>query len=349
MARVRSVHVLQTLVVIGLVALPWLGASSYLLTTTTFMGMFALLAMGLNVLIGNAGQASLGQAAFFGLGAYTYAIFAGTYRWPIAPVLVLSVLVPAVCSVGLGWLVLRLSGHYLAMATLAFAVIAYRLFLGLPFTGAAVGLQGIPVLPVAALPDRNLPNLLLYYYITWAVVGAAGVFTAQLIGSRFGRALAALRADETAAAMLGVSPTRHKIQALVISAAYGGLAGALFTSYQTSVDAAAFTVERSLDLVIMVVLGGLGSVFGSLLGAIVWTLLPELLRANFLPELVRNSDQLRLFAYGLALVLIIILWPRGIMGGFAALGQRLDALAASWRSGRRMPGLGRRSPRDVPL
>jgi branched-chain amino acid transport system permease protein len=196
----------------------------------------------------------------------------------------------------------------------------------LPVTGAATGLQNIPVLPWLAVPGRNLPNLLLYYYVTWAMVAAAAAFTAGLLGSRFGRALAALRTDETAAGMLGIDLPRYKIQALAISAAYAGVAGVLFTSYQTFVGAAAFTVERSLDAVIMVVLGGVGSVAGGILGAIVWTLLPELMRANFMPELVRNSDQLRLFLYGLAVVLIVVLWPRGLAGAVDLVARRLDVL-----------------------
>src|SRR4051794_16616033 len=115
--RIRAIHVLQALIAAAIVLLPWLGASGYVMSVGTFMGMFAVLAIGLNLVIGNAGQASLGQAGFFGLGAYTYAILAATYGWPIAAASVLSGVVPALVGVALGWLVLRLSGHYLAMAT----------------------------------------------------------------------------------------------------------------------------------------------------------------------------------------------------------------------------------------
>ena len=326
MRRVRVIHVIQTGIVAAIILLPWLGVSGYLLTVGTFMGMFALLALGLNLVIGNAGQASLGQAAFFGLGAYTYAILTATYTWPVWVAFILSGVVPAMFGVALGWLVLRLSGHYLAMATLAFAVIMHRLFLTLPLTGGAVGIYNIPVVPFASLPDRNLPNLLIYYYVVWTIMALLAVFTYQVVRSRVGRALTALREDETAAAMMGISPARYKIQAFTVSAVYAGLAGALFASYQTFVGSSAFTVERSLDVLVMVVLGGLGSVFGSLLGAVVWTMLPELLRASFIPELVRTSDQLRLFVYGLALVLIVILWPTGLMGALNGLAERVERL-----------------------
>jgi len=337
--RIRAIHVLAAPIVAAIVVLPWLGASGYVMSVGTFMGMFALLAIGLNLVIGNAGQASLGQAGFFGLGAYTYAILAATYEWPIAAALVLSAVVPAVVGVALGWLVLRLSGHYLAMATLAFAVIMHRLFLTLPITGGAVGIYNIPVLPFASAPGGNLPNLLTYYYLVWAIVALLAIFTHRVVRSRVGRALSALREDETAAAMMGVSPARYKVQAFTVSAAFAGIAGALFASYQAFVGSSAFTVERSLDVLVMIVLGGLGSVFGSILGAVVWTLLPELLRASFMPELLRASDQLRLFAYGLAVVLIVVLWPTGLMGALAGLAQRIERVLPPWRSSpTRQPG-----------
>jgi branched-chain amino acid transport system permease protein len=303
----------------AIVLFPWTGASSYTMTVVTFMGMFALLAIGLNVVIGNAGQASLGQAAFFGIGAYAYAILTASFGLPYWVGVLASALVPGLAGGLLGWLVLRLSGHYLAMATLAFSVIMYRLFLNLPITGGASGIHNIPVLPFAAIPGVNLPNLLTYYYVVWVVVALAAVFTAHVVHSRVGRALTAIRTDETAAAMLGINPARYKIQAFTLSAVFAGLSGALFASYQTFVGAAAFSIERSLDVLVMVVIGGLGSVVGSVLGAMVWTILPELLHASFMPDLLRTNDQLRLLANGLAVVLIVILWPTGLAGALRRL------------------------------
>lgn len=315
-----TLYTLQSAIIAAIILLPMLTASDYLITMATFMGMYAMLAIGLNLVLGNAGQISLGQGAFFGIGAYTYAILTKDH-FPFWFAYLASPLLAAIAGFVVGYIALRLKGHYFAMATLAFALIMHRLFHVLPITGASLGLYDIPAPSFLVVPGGTLPDQTRFYYFVWFIATIIAVFTANVVRGRIGRALAAIHEDEVSAAMLGIDVAKYKIEVFVISAIYSGIAGSLFAGYSGLISSTAFHLDRSLDILLMAVIGGLGSVFGSLLGAILWTILPEIIRMF---ESLQGLEPYRLVTFGIMIILIVILWPGGAAGALKGLAERFD-------------------------
>ncbi|MCL5959065.1 MAG: branched-chain amino acid ABC transporter permease [Chloroflexi bacterium] len=318
--RSTTLYILQGVIVALIVVLPLLTDSNYLLAMATFMGIYAMLAIGLNLVLGNAGQISLGQGAFFGIGAYTYAILTKDH-FPFWLAYLASPLLAAIAGLAVGYIALRLKGHYFAMATLAFALVLHRLFHVLPITGASLGLYDIPLPGFLVGAKGTLADPIRFYYLVWLVAAVIAVFTANVVRARVGRALAAIHEDEVAAAMLGINVARYKIEVFVIAAVYSGIAGSLFAGYSGFIGSSAFHLDRSLDILLMAVIGGLGSVFGSVLGAILWTILPELFRMF---ESLQGLDPYRLVIFGVMIVLIVIFWSGGAAGALRSLAERWD-------------------------
>ncbi|MDM7917479.1 MAG: branched-chain amino acid ABC transporter permease [Candidatus Eisenbacteria bacterium] len=263
-------------------------------------GINIVLAVSLNLINGFTGQFSLGHAGFMAIGGYAAAWFSLVVGPSFGPSLqVVSFLVALALGSGLAALAglligiptLRLRGDYLAIATLGFGEIIRVVILNLEFLGGARGLTGIP-------PRTT------FFWVYLAVV-ACVVFHANLVRSRHGRALLAVRDDEVAAESLGVPTTRYKIQAFVIGAAWAGLAGGLFGHYLMYLHTNSFTFMKSIEVVIMVVLGGMGSITGSILAAIVLTVLPEALR---------EFREYRMVLYSLLLIVLMIARPQGMFG-----------------------------------
>jgi len=289
----------------------------YFLQLIAVTGIFAIVALGLNLLIGGAGQISLGQAGFFGVGAYASALLLKYAHLPF----LLTALVGAVVAGALGALVgyaaLRLKGHYLAIATLAFGAIVFGLLEQFAFTGGANGLLGIP--PVSLFGLRfSTPRQI--YWVVWVITAAVFVAALSLQHSRAGRVLRAIRDDEVAAASLGIPVGLWKIRIFTLTAALAGLAGALYASYLGALIPNAFGVLTSMDLLLMAVVGGLGSIPGTILGVATFTILPEF---------GRRWEEYRLAAYGVVLVLLVLLFP----GGLGALVEGLPR----WLVGRFRP------------
>jgi len=266
-----------------------------------------LVAVGLNLLIGYAGQISLGHAAFFGLGAYFSAILTTTYGSPIWPTILLAVVITGMLALAIGIPTLRLEGHYLVMATLGFNVIVYLVMIQLePVTGGPSGFSGIPRLQVAGYifdSDRKI------YFLLWAVSVGSLLLSLNLIHSRAGRAMAALSQNEIAARCAGIDTERYKIKIFVLSAVLASLAGSLYAHYLTFISPGTFSFFYSLQVVTMVLVGGIGSIWGSLFGALLLTILPEALQ---------EVKEYNVLVYGLILMGVLVFFPQGLVAGIAS-------------------------------
>jgi branched-chain amino acid transport system permease protein len=276
----------------------------YSLGILNLIGLYVIAVLGLNLFIGYAGQISLGHAAFFGLGAYGSAILTATYHQPPWPALALTAGAVAVLALIIGLPILRLSGHYLAMATLGFNYVVHDIFVQWDaVTGGPSGLSGVPALSLFGL---SFDSDVKFHYLVWTFALVALTLCLNLVRSGVGRGLAALAQDEVAASALGVNVRRAKVGVFVLSAVFASMAGSLYAHYFGYVNPHAFSIFKSLDLVIMVVVGGLGSIWGTLFGVGFITLLPHLL------------DFFETYAdiiHGVILVVILLFLPQGLVTG----------------------------------
>jgi branched-chain amino acid transport system permease protein len=280
----------------------------YLLNVLVFVGIHTMLALALNLLLGYAGQISLGQAGFFGLGAYISGILTATHG--INPWLAMGIAAAIVTFMAflVGFPILKLKGHYLAMATLGLGIIIYIVFNeAVDHTGGPSGLSGIPNLSLAGITfDSDLKN----YYLIWTMTLISMGLALNLVHSRIGRALRAIHDSEVAARVMGVNARLLKVQIFALSAGLSAIAGSLYAHTMTFVAPASFGFNFSVELVTMVIIGGLASIYGSLLGAALLTVLPELLRA------FQDYD---IIVYGLLLVVMTMYMPGGLVKGMPHL------------------------------
>lgn len=282
--------------------------NEYYFTLLNFIGIHTLLVVGLNLLLGYAGQISLGHAAFFGLGAYTSGILTATCGVNPWLALLAGLVLSGSAAFLIGVPALKLRGYYLAMATLGFGIIvSIILNEAQPLTGGPSGLPGIPPLTLAGFPLNTARRL---YPLIWLAVGVILALSANLVDSRTGRALRALHDSEAAAASLGVDTARLKLKIFIWSALYASLAGSLYAHSLNFIAPASFGFMFSIKLVAMVVLGGMASIWGSLLGAGVLTLLPEVLTVFHDFEVV---------IFGAILMVVMIFLPRGLVRGLLDL------------------------------
>lgn len=299
---------LSYVAIIGVAALAGLVLSdNYFLRIGTYIAIYSIVTIGLNLLFGNAGQISLGQAGFFAIGAYGTAVLSKNFHIPFLGAVVLAALLAGLIGVLVGYTALRLKGHYLAMATLAFGLIVYGLLLEIDYTGSTSGILGIP--PIAIF-DFKITTPREIYWFAWFVVAAVYLISLSLLSSRVGRALTAIREDEVAASTMGIDVARFKIQVFAIAACYAGVAGGIYAAYMGIINPFSFNVELSITLLIMIVVGGLGSVPGSILGVAI---------LEILPEFAREWENFRLTGYGLLVVVLIIFAPKGLAGFIASL------------------------------
>lgn len=293
---------------LAVLATPLFLKGNYLLNVFVFIGINTMLAVALNLLLGYAGQISLGHGAFFGLGAYISGIL--TTRFAIDPwtAMVAAALCVGVIAFIIGFPILKLKGHYLAMATLGFGIIVYIIFNEtVDWTGGPSGMSGIPNLAAGPLIfDSDMSN----YYLIWAFTLLTMLLSINLANSRIGRALRAIHDSEVAARVMGVNVRLLKVQIFTVSALISALAGSLYAHTMTFIAPASFGFNFSVELVTMVIIGGLGSIYGSFLGAAILTLLPEFLRV------FHDFD---IIIYGLLLILMTMFMPGGLIGGFTAL------------------------------
>ena len=297
-------------VVLGAVALlaPLVAPNDYVVGVLARICLYATLALGLNVVVGFAGLLDIGYVAFFGIGSYLYAFLASPHfglHLPFLLALPIVVAGTALFGVLIGAPTLRLGGDYLAIVTLGFGEITYLLLLNLDRpVNITNGPSGIIDIDPPVFLGHVVSGNTQYYYLFLAVLAAALLASRRLQHSRIGWAWQAIREDELAARTMGINTTVAKLQAFAIGAAFAGFAGALLASWQRSVFPENFLFTESINVLAMVIIGGMGSLLGVILGAVIIVALPELFR---------DLASYRLLVFGFALMVLMIFRPQGIL------------------------------------
>jgi branched-chain amino acid transport system permease protein len=302
--------------------LPLMSGDPYYLGILVFIGIYSIATLGLNLLMGYAGQISLGHAGFYALGAYTTGLLTAKYSWPFLPALAGAIIITAAIANLIGKACLRLKGHYLAVATLAVGEIIFIcLNAAVGFTGGPSGLAGIPSIEVAGF---SFDSDFKMYYLVWALFVLLFFMTGNIINSRSGRALRSLHSSQTAAAAMGINVISLKVQVFVLSAVYAAIAGILYGHSVTFVSPQSSDLMFSVKLLTMIVVGGMGNPWGGVIGAALLTLLPE--------ALSRFHDY-ELLIYGCILLAMVMFLPDGLAGAFAKGSAKLAAAVRARRNG----------------
>jgi len=288
---------------------PTLGnMSSYRCGILIFIGIYVILGVSLDLLIGYAGQISVGHAAFFAIGAYTSGILTARYAMSPLFAMVCGMVASGCVAWAVGRPVLALKEYYLAMATLALNMIVVTLIVGLQgLTGGASGLRDIPSF---SLFGFSFDNFVYYYYLVWVVVVAVVICCLAVVRSPFGRTVLAVHSDETAARSMGIDCARYKLRIYMLSAILASIAGSLFAHYMSFLAPDDFGIEASINMLVMLYLGGVGTIFGPVLGAVFVKLLPELTYKFHDYEMLTN---------GLILMVVLVFMRKGIFGLLARL------------------------------
>lgn len=268
--------------------------NTYYLQILTIIGINIILAVSLNLVSGYTGQLSLGHATFMGIGAYASTLLVLKLQLPFVVSLLIGACVAALFGLIIGVPTLRLKGDYLAIATLGFGEIMKSIFLNLKITGGPMGLRGIP----------KVTNIYTVVIIVVLIIFSLN----RIMNSRIGKSFMAIREDELAAEAMGINTTKFKILAFIIGAFYAGIAGCLYAFFFRYINPTNFGFMKSIEILCMVVLGGMGNTYGAVLGAIIITVLPEFLR-SVSPVI----SQYRMVLYGLLLVIMMIVRPQGIL------------------------------------
>lgn len=295
----------------AIVALWFVLPNKFYLSVAILIGLNAIVCVGLNLLVGYAGQISLGHAGFFGLGAYASAILTTKLGWPPLGAMLAGALGVGLLAFVLARPVLRLKGHYLAMATLGMGIIiSIVINQELELTG---GPDGMPVATFGVLGFR-IAGEPMWYWVTGAVLVLAVWLALNLIDSPVGRALRALHGSEVAAGVVGVDVARYKTLVFVVSALFASLAGSMTAHFAGFITPVESQFLRSIEFVTMVVLGGMASTFGAVVGAAILTILPQLL------TVFHDYEQLVL---GGVLMAVMIFLPQGLVPALGRLVQRI--------------------------
>ncbi len=296
--------------------------SRYVLKVLTFVGINAMIVLGLALLFGYAGQVSLGHAAFFGLGAYSSAWVTKTLEWPWLAGLATAVLVTALGGVLLALPSLRLKGHYLAMATLGFGEIMRIAFVeAKAVTGGPDGLSGIPY---ASIGSFTFDSPQLNFWLVWGAVGIAVLLSYNIVVGRPGRSMLALHGSELGTMASGVSITGLKVRVFTLSAVLAGVAGSLYASAVGFISPSTFSLHLSVILVAMAVLGGTRSLAGPLVAAALLTLIPyaDAVLPGLPREVMAVIQEWEADFYGLVIILVMLFLPGGVAGAMRAIGTR---------------------------
>ena len=310
---------------LALVLFPVLDPIPSHLDVLIFIGIHAIVTVGLCLMTGYAGPISMGQATFYGLGAYASGLLTTKLDVPPLLALLVGLLFTGALAYLLGIPILKLRGHYLAMATLAFGIIVYLAFIEFAdLTGGPSGLPGVPPMRIAGVIfDTDLKR----YYLVLVAVVTVLVLAWNVVHSRVGRALRAIHGSEIAAETLGVDTTKYKLQVFALSAAFASLAGSLYAHHIRLVSPSPFGFIGSVEFLVMAAVGGLASVWGAPFGAAAVTLLAEAIR-RIVPHLLRYaSGEHEVIAYGILLMVIMIFMPEGLVAGTADLLRRRRARA----------------------
>ena len=299
-----------------LLAAVHLAGSAYLSNLFVVTALFALPALGLSLLMGYTGQISLGHAAFVGLGAYASAILGKALGLSPWISMALAAMLAMLAAWAIGWLVFRLRGHHLAMATLAFGIIVHVATVELRgLTGGQDGLPGVPPLELFGL---RMASDAAFFPIAWAVCIAAMLLAQNLVHSPAGYAMRAVAENEGVAASIGIAPDRIKRRIMALSGLYAGLGGAIYAHYLGYISPGPFDVGFSIKLLLMVALGGFSGTWSVLFGVFFVVMTGELLKP---------FGRYDVILYGVLLVVVMIWCPRGLLDGLGRLWRAATARA----------------------
>lgn len=274
--------------------------SAYLYSIGATAAIFTLLALSLNIITGYAGQAMMGHAAFFGIGAYTAAILTQTCHVNFILALLISMLFTGACGALLGLISLRLQADFLAITTIGINFVMVALFNNMSITGGSLGLTILkPVLFGTKMGNRQ------FFWLTFAVIVVVCLLIVKMRRSWFGMALASINNDSAAARSFGIDVSRYQILTFIIGTAIAGLAGGIYAHRMGYICSSDFAFVISIQILSMVVIGGIGTIRGPIFGALLLT---------FLPEALRFADNYRSFVYGTLLVLMVRFMPSGLIG-----------------------------------
>ena len=287
---------------------PQLPVPDFWITQANYIGLYALVAMGLVLLTGIAGLTSFGQAAFVGIGAYATAYLstaAGLSPWLNLPI---GLALTCASALLLGWITLRMSGHYLPLATIAWCLALNYTMANMEWLGKFDGILGVPPITLGAIDFTEGRNI---FYLIWGAALAAAVALANLLDSRAGRAIRALNGGVVMAEAMGISTFRYKVQVFVIAALLAAVSGWLFAHFQRTVNPSPFGIRWGIEYLVMAVIGGVGSVWGAFAGAAVVKLIEDQLQV-LLPALIGAAGNFEIVVFGIALVLVLKYAPQGL-------------------------------------
>jgi branched-chain amino acid transport system permease protein len=333
-----------TAFVLALVLMPLSPVPEFWITQANYIGLYALVAIGVVLLTGVAGLISFGQAAFVGLGAYTAAYLAVNHG--VSPWLTLwiGLAITAVAALVLGWITLRMSGHYLPLATIAWGLSLYYLLGNIDALGKYDGLLGVPPLRLAGI-ELNTGRS--FFYLLWALVLLAAIALTHLLDSRTGRALRAVKGGTTMPEAMGVDTYRTKVTAFLLAALVASVSGWLFAHFQRTVNPSPFNLNMGIEYLFMAVVGGIGHVWGALVGAATVQILKDQLQV-VLPSLLGTGGNYEIIVFGVLLVLILQYARDGI---WAFVQARLPAVrrAVDWGDAAPLPARARPPHGEVVL
>ncbi|WP_332746910.1 branched-chain amino acid ABC transporter permease [Hydrogenophaga sp.] len=293
--------------------LPFVVQDQYVLHIAIMVLFYAILATSLNLVVGYVGEFSLGHTAFLGTGAYAAALLSTQYGWPLWATIPTAGLLAAVMGFIVGGITLRLQGPFFVIVTLSFAEVL-RLVADnwIALTNGPMGIAGVPQ-PELLNHASNLAAKQFYYVIAWALLALALYLSFRFVHSNAGRAAVAVRENRYVAQSIGIRPLSYSMLALVLGAMLSGMAGGFYAHYISFVGPEVFRFAFMISMIIMVLIGGKGTLVGPLIGALLVT---------FLEEYLREAKELRLSIFGLAVIAIVLFLPRGLMGFIA---QRREA------------------------
>ena len=304
---------------LAIIALPLIFKDTYWRTNLTLCAINVLLALGLDFILGYTGQLNLGHSAFYGLGAYVSTLLIVKLGVPFWGAFVAGVAFSGLAGMFLSLFAVRLRGHYLAIASLGFAVIIYQILLNwISLTQGPLGIYGIsppPALVVAGVQLADFHNLAAFFYLVSGFTFVVYLLLRQLVRSPIGETLTAIREDEVSAAALGINGAAWKVFAFGVGAAVGGAAGCFYASFVGTLVPDAFFVTEAFNILAMVIVGGMGTLIGPVFGAILLTLLPEVLR---------GIGDLRLVVYGAALTFVVLFMPGGLAQAARMVREKLS-------------------------
>ncbi len=302
----RSYFTVLPVLISGIMIFPLLFPDSYWITVLIYAGIYGLIVVGYDLLLGYCGQISLGHNGLFAIGAYATAIATTWFGWPSLLAIAGGIFITCLIAYVVGIPTLKLKGYYLAIATMGFGFIVEAL-IRTEYFGGSSGISGIPPLKILGYvfeSDRS------YYYLVWTIVFLLVIVCLRIGETAMGRSMKAVHTDEEAAACMGVNVAKTKIQTFVFSAALAALAGSLYAHYGAIISPNSFNIMLSVKLLLMLFLGGAGSIYGGLIGSLILFALPEFLG---------HLERMELALEGLAFMLILIFLPGGLVGGLNRL------------------------------